>query len=42
MRAPLQLPQSPLRAHYVKASVKVREYPDGTSPSSTDRAARPL
>jgi hypothetical protein len=25
----LQLPQSPLRAHYVKASVKVREYPDG-------------
>lgn len=26
----LQLPQSPLRAHYVKARVKVREYPDGT------------
>ncbi len=26
----LQLPQSPLRAHYVKAHVKVREYPDGT------------
>jgi len=26
----LQLPQSPLRAHYVKANVKVREYPDGT------------
>ena len=26
----LQLPASPLRAHYVKASVKVREYPDGT------------
>ena len=26
----LQLPQSPLRAHYVKARVKVRDYPDGT------------
>jgi hypothetical protein len=26
----LQLPASPLRAHYVKACVKVREYPDGT------------
>jgi hypothetical protein len=26
----LQLPASPLRAHYVKASIKVREYPDGT------------
>ena len=26
----LQLPQSPVRAHYVKAKVKVREYPDGT------------
>jgi transposase len=26
----LQLPPSPLRAHYVKATVKVREYPDGT------------
>jgi transposase len=26
----LQLPQSPVRAHYVKANVKVREYPDGT------------
>src|SRR5436190_11370315 len=26
----LQLPQSPLRAHYVKARVKVREYPDGS------------
>jgi hypothetical protein len=26
----LQLPQSPARAHYVKAKVKVREYPDGT------------
>jgi hypothetical protein len=28
----LQLPPSPLRAHYVKASVKLREYPDGTLP----------
>jgi hypothetical protein len=26
----LQLPPSPMRAHYVKANVKVREYPDGT------------
>ena len=26
----LQLPESRLRAHYVKARVKVREYPDGT------------
>jgi hypothetical protein len=26
----LQLPASPARAHYVKARVKVREYPDGT------------
>ena len=26
----LQLPESPARAHYVKANVKVREYPDGT------------
>lgn len=26
----LQLPESPLRAHYVKACVKVRAYPDGT------------
>ncbi len=26
----LQLPPSPARAHYVKANVKVREYPDGT------------
>jgi hypothetical protein len=26
----LQLPESRMRAHYVKARVKVREYPDGT------------
>jgi transposase len=26
----LQLPASPARAHYVKAKVKVREYPDGS------------
>src|SRR5208282_2013148 len=25
----LQLPQSPLRAHYVKAHVRVHQYPDG-------------
>jgi transposase len=29
-RLKLQLPQSPLRHHYVKARVIVREYPDGT------------
>jgi transposase len=29
-RLRLQLPQSPARAHYVKARVKVRHYPDGT------------
>jgi transposase len=28
-RLKLQLPQSPLRAHYVKARVRVHEYPDG-------------
>ena len=26
----LQLPENPARAHYVKANVKVHEYPDGT------------
>jgi hypothetical protein len=26
----LQLPQSPVRAHYVKVHIKVHEYPDGT------------
>src|SRR6202166_386815 len=29
-RRALQLPESPVRAHYVKARVKVHEYPDGT------------
>ena len=29
-RLKLQLPQSPLRHHYVKARVSVRDYPDGT------------
>ena len=28
-RLKLQIPQSPLRAHFVKARVKVRHYPDG-------------
>lgn len=28
-RLRLQIPESPLRPHYVKARVKVREYPDG-------------
>ena len=29
-RLRLQIPPSPLRAHFVKARVKVRQYPDGT------------
>lgn len=29
-RLKLQIPASPLRAHFVKATVKVRHYPDGT------------
>jgi hypothetical protein len=29
-RLKLQLPQSPMRPHYVKANVRVREYPDGS------------
>lgn len=29
-RLKLQIPESPLRAHFVKARVKVRQYPDGT------------
>ncbi len=29
-RLKLQIPASPLRAHFVKASVKVRQYHDGT------------
>jgi len=28
-RLKLQIPESPLRAHFVKANVKVRQYPDG-------------
>ncbi len=29
-RLKLQIPESPLRAHFVKTRVKVRQYPDGT------------
>ena len=29
-RMKLQIPESPLRAHFVKATVKVRQYHDGT------------
>jgi len=29
-RLKLQIPESPLRAHFVKARVKVRQYPDGS------------
>ena len=28
--AKLQIPESPLRAHFVKATVKVHQYPDGS------------
>jgi hypothetical protein len=41
-RIKLQLPQSPLRHHFVKARVRVHHYPDGArSPCSTARAASP-
>ncbi|OHV65701.1 hypothetical protein LCM4577_29345 [Mesorhizobium sp. LCM 4577] len=29
-RLRLQLPRSPIRHHFVKATVRVRQYPDGT------------
>ncbi|WP_192258376.1 hypothetical protein [Mesorhizobium caraganae] len=29
-RLRLQLPKSPIRHHFVKATVKIRQYPDGT------------
>ena len=29
-RLKLQIPESPLRAHFVKTRVKMRQYPDGT------------
>ncbi|MFM8746167.1 MAG: hypothetical protein ACKOED_05815, partial [Aestuariivirga sp.] len=29
-RLKLQIPESPVRAHFVKARVKVRQYPDGS------------
>ena len=29
-RLKLQIPESPLRPHFVRARVKVRQYPDGT------------
>jgi acyl CoA:acetate/3-ketoacid CoA transferase alpha subunit len=38
----LQLPHSPARAHYVKANVKVREYPDGTLACGTEAATASL
>ena len=44
----LQLPQSRTRTHYVKARVKVREYPDGTlaifhgAPGSRGMTAKPM
>ena len=34
----LQLPESPLRRHYVQAKVKVHAYPDEPSPCCTVRA----
>ena len=38
----LQIPPSPLRPHFVKATVRVHEYPDGASRSSTGRIAWPI
>ena len=35
----LQIPPSPMRAHFVKARVKVHVYPDALTPSSTDQSA---
>lgn len=41
-RLRLQLPPSPIRHHFVKAEVKVRQYPDGApSPSSTGHGRSP-
>jgi len=38
----LQIPESPLRAHFVKTRVKVRQYPDGPMRFSTGRDALTL
>jgi len=38
-RLKLQIPESPLRAHFVKTRVKVRQYPDGTMRFSYGRDA---
>ena len=35
----LQIPESPLRPHFVKARVKVHVYPTAPTPASTDPAA---
>ena len=37
----LQIPPTPLRPHLVRATVRVHDYPDGTSPSSKARGAWP-
>ena len=38
----LQIPPSPLRAHFVRATVRVHEYPTDTWRSSTDRIGWPI
>jgi len=37
----LQIPESPLRPHFVKARVKVHVYPTAPTPASTDPPPRP-
>ena len=37
----LQIPESPLRPHFVKARVKVHVYPTAPTPASTDPLPRP-
>jgi len=41
-RLKLQIPESPLRAHFVKATVKVRHYQTEATPSSTVTMPWPL
>jgi hypothetical protein len=38
----LQIPPSPLRAHFVRATVRVHEYPTGAWRSSTGRIGWPI
>ena len=38
----LQIPPSPRRAHFVRATVRVHDYPEAIWPSSTDRIGWPI